>query len=189
MLELIQSPWPWWVAGPALGLTAPALLVIGNRMLGVSATLRATCAAVAPAKIDYFRFDWRRVGGWNLLFALGIGIGGWLAVTYLGAGEVTVSAATGADLAALGLGPVQGLVPAELFEWSALATLPGIVTLVIGGFLVGFGASWAGGCTSGHAILGLTDRQLPSLVAVVGFFVGGLIVTWWVLPLVFGAST
>ena len=55
-----------------------------------------------------------------------------------------------------------------------------------GGFLVGFGARWAGGCTSGHAISGLADLQVPSLVAVVGFFVGGLAVTHLVLPLLLG---
>lgn len=189
MLDLIRQPWPWWVAGPAIGLTVPALLILGNRMLGISSTLRATCAAVAPGRADYFRFDWRRKGGWNLLFALGIGIGGWISVTLLGGGEVTVSAATQADLTALGLGPVRGLVPGEIFSWESLVTLPGFVTLVVGGFLVGFGASYAGGCTSGHAIMGLADFQLPSLVAVIGFFVGGLTVTWFVLPLLLGAPT
>lgn len=188
MLEVIRQPWPWWVAGPAIGLTVPALLLLGNRMLGVSSTLRATCAAVAPVRADFLRFDWRSAGGWNLLFALGIGIGGWIAVTLLGAGEVTVSAATHADLADLGFGPVAGLVPGELFSWSSLATVPGLVALIGGGFLVGFGASWAGGCTSGHAIMGLADRQLPSLVAVLGFFVGGLLVTWVVIPLLFGGG-
>lgn len=186
MLELLRQPWPWWVAGPAIGLTVPFLLVVGNRMLGISGTLRAACAAVAPGRAEYFRFDWRRAGAWNLVFALGVGLGGFIAVAFLGGGEVTISAATRADLAALGLGPAQGLVPPELFSWASLFTVSGFVALVLGGFLVGFGASYAGGCTSGHAIMGLADFQLPSLVAVIGFFVGGLAVTWFVLPLLLG---
>ena len=189
MTDWIFEPWPWWIAGPAIGLTVPLLLVVGNRMLGISANLRATCAAVAPGRADFFRFDWRRVAGWNLLFALGIGLGGFLAVTFLGGGgEVAISEATRADLAALGISGTEGLAPAEIFSWSGLLGVRGLVMLVLGGFLVGFGASYAGGCTSGHAIMGLADLQLPSLVAVIGFFAGGLGVTHFVLPLLFGGG-
>jgi uncharacterized membrane protein YedE/YeeE len=189
MFDWIFEPWPWWIAGPAVGLTVPALLIVGNRMLGISANLRATCAAVAPGRATFFRFDWRRVAGWNLLFAMGIALGGLLAVTLLGGGgEVAISEATRADLGALGISSVEGLAPAELFSWSALASVRGLVVLVFGGFLVGFGASYAGGCTSGHAIMGLADLQLPSLVAVMGFFAGGLGVTHLLLPLLLGGS-
>jgi len=159
-------------------------------MLGVSGNLRATCAAVAPGRAEFFRFDWRRAAGWNLLFAFGIGIGGFLAVTLLGGGgEILISEATRTDLAALGISNFEGLVPTELFSWEALLTLPGLVMLVLGGFLVGFGAAYAGGCTSGHAIMGLADLQLPSLVAVMGFFAGGLAVTHLLLPLLLGGAS
>lgn len=189
MIDWILEPWPWWIAGPAIGLTVPALLVAGNRVLGISSNLRATCAAVAPGRASFFRFDWRRVAGWNLLFALGIGVGGFLAVTLLGGGgEVAISEATRADLGALGITSTDGLAPAEIFSWSGLASVRGLVFLVVGGFLVGFGASYAGGCTSGHAIMGLADLQLPSLVAVIGFFAGGLAVTHLLLPLLLGGA-
>ncbi len=183
MLEWLRQPWPWYVAGPLIGLTVPALLIIGNRMFGISANLRTMCAAVAPRGIEFFRFDWRRVGGWNLTFALGIVLGGALAATVLaGPSEVAISAATRADLAALGITDFQGLVPDDLFSWGRLFTPAGLVVLVVGGFMVGFGAAWGGGCTSGHAIMGLADRQVPSLIAVVGFFAGGLLGTHLVLP-------
>jgi len=190
MFDWILDPWPWWIAGPAIGLTVPTLLIAGNRMLGVSGNLRATCAAVVPGRAEFFRFDWRRVAGWNLLFALGIGIGGFLAVSFLGGGgEVAVSEATRADLAALGITSIEGLVPAELFSWESVASVRGLIFLVLGGFLVGFGAAYAGGCTSGHAIMGLADLQLPSLVAVVGYFAGGLAVTHLLLPLLLGGAS
>jgi len=54
--------------------------------------------------------------------------------------------------------------------------------LVGGGILIGFGTRWAGGCTSGHAISGLSNLQLPSLIAVIGFFIGGIIMTYFLLP-------
>jgi len=189
MLDWILDPWPWWIAGPAIGLTVPTLLIVGNRMLGVSGNLRATCAAVAPGRADFFRFNWRSVAGWNLLFALGIGLGGFLAVTFLGGGgEVLVSEATRADLATLGITSTEGLAPSEIFSWANVLSVRGLIFLVLGGFLVGFGAAYAGGCTSGHAIMGLADLQLPSLVAVIGFFAGGLAVTHFLLPLLLGGG-
>lgn len=187
MLDLIREPWPWYVAGPLIGLVVPALLLLGNKMFGISANLRTVCALVSPNVAEYFRFDWKRVGGWNLAFALGIVLGGGLAGTVLaGPAEVAISAATRADLAALGIQDFQGMVPADLISWQALLSGPGFLVLVVGGFLVGFGAAYGGGCTSGHAITGLADLQLPSLIAVIGFFAGGLTVTHLVLPWLIG---
>jgi uncharacterized protein len=185
MLDLLFGPWPWYVAGPIIGLFVPALLLVGNKLFGLSSNLRHACAAVAPGRADFFRYDWRRAGGWNLAFAAGILAGGFLAGTLLGAGEsVAISEATRAELAALGVTDFSGLAPAELFSWEALLSWQGAALIVGGGFLVGFGAAWAGGCTSGHAIAGLADLQLPSLIAVGGFFVGGLVATHLLLPLI-----
>jgi len=179
----LSEPWPWYVAGPLIGLFVPALLLVGNRMFGISSNLRHVCAAGMPGRVEFFRYDWRRAGGWNLAFALGILIGGALAGRFLDGGAgVSLSSAARDSLTALGLNDFTGLAPRELFTWSALASWRGLVLLVGGGFLVGFGTAYAGGCTSGHAISGLADLQLPSLVAVAGFFAGGLIGTWLLLP-------
>lgn len=187
-LRLLAEPWPWYVAGPVIGLFVPALLLAGNRMFGVASNLRHLCAASFPGRVEFFRYDWRRVGGWNLAFVCGIVIGGALAAHVLSNGaSVQLSAATRDSLAALGIRDLTGLAPRELFHWGALATWRGLVMIVGGGFLIGFGTAYAGGCTSGHAISGLADFQLPSLIAVLGFFAGGLISTWLLLPLLLGA--
>jgi len=184
MLEIIRQPWPWYIAGPLVGLVMPLLLLVGGKHFGVSANLRHMCAAVLPGKPEFLRYDWKRTGLWNLSFALGIVIGGWIAARWLGGVEpLALSEATVADLAGFGLAAPEGAVPAELFSWAGLSTLPGFVILVGGGFLIGFGARYAGGCTSGHAISGLANLQLPSLIAVLGFFAGGLISARWLLPL------
>jgi uncharacterized membrane protein YedE/YeeE len=180
---LVSGPWPWYVAGPAIGLFVPALLIAGNALFGVSSSLRHTCAAVFPGKIEYFRYDWKKDGLWNLLFVLGILVGGFLASHYGGPHNVAISEATKIDLAKLGIHDFSGLAPREMFHWSALLSFRGFVLIVFGGFLVGFGTAYAGGCPSGHAISGLADLQLPSLIAVVGFFAGGLIATHFILPL------
>jgi len=189
MIELLVRPWPWYVAGPLLGLFAPILLLVGNRLFGLSSNLRHTCAALLPANIEYFRYEWRRDGGWNLAFAGGILVGGFLAGYLLANPEpVAISTATRADLAALGIRDFTGLVPADLFTVSSLLTPSGLLILVGGGFLVGFGTSYAGGCTSGHGISGVADLQPASMIALVAFFVGGILGTHVLLPLILGGG-
>jgi uncharacterized protein len=185
MVALSSASWPWYVAGPAIGLFVPALLIVGNRVFGVSANLRHLCSAVVPGKLDYFRYDWKRTGLWNLVFAAGILVGGFLASHWAGSQNVAISDETRLALTRLGIHDFSGLAPREVFTWSALLTRGGFVSVVVGGFLVGFGATYAGGCPSGHAVSGLADFQLPSLIAVAGFFAGGLIATHFILPLLF----
>jgi uncharacterized membrane protein YedE/YeeE len=182
----MSSPWPWYVSGPLIGLIVPLLLLIGGRQFGVSANLRHLYAACGFSRNPFFSYDWKREGAWNLVFALGLVLGGIIGVHVLSGGSVTpaISEATRADLARLGITDLSGLVPSQLVSWRALSTWPGFVTMVVGGFLVGFGARWAGGCTSGHAISGMASFQLPSLLAVLGFFAGGLLMTHFLLPLV-----
>ncbi len=188
IFDALTSPWPWYVAGPLIGLTVPLLLLLGDKWFGVSSSLRHACAVV-PSRIPFFRYDWRSVGGWNLAFALGIVAGGFVGGVLLANPEpLRVAASTTADLAALGVAVDGGLAPEALFSVAALSDPRVWAILLGGGFLVGFGARYAGGCTSGHAISGLSNLQLPSLVAVVGFFVGGLAMTHLLLPLLLGGG-
>ncbi|HEV2148767.1 MAG TPA: YeeE/YedE thiosulfate transporter family protein [Longimicrobiaceae bacterium] len=185
MPEFLTRPWPWYVAGPLLGLFAPLLLLLGNKLFGLSANLRHACAAVLPRDVAYFRYDWRREGGWNLAFALGILAGGVLAgAVFANSEPVAIAAQTRADLLALGIRDFGGLVPDDLFSWGSLLTLRGLTVVVLGGFLVGFGTAYAGGCTSGHGITGVADLQPASFLALAGFFVGGIVGTFFLLPLV-----
>jgi uncharacterized membrane protein YedE/YeeE len=184
MPAFASAPWPWYIAGPVIGLFVPALLIVGNRMFGVSSNLRHMCAAFLPGGVEHFRYDWKRTGLWNLIFLAGITVGGFLASQLVGPHSIESSERTRLALAGLGIHDFSGLAPREVFMWSVLLTTKGIVSVVLGGFLVGFGTAYAGGCTSGHAISGLADLQLPSLVAVVGFFAGGLLATHFILPLI-----
>lgn len=184
MIEMLSRPWPWYVAGPLIGLMVPLLLILTGKPFGISSSLRHICAATIPGRNSYLQYNWKKEGLWNLTFVLGILIGGFLAVTWLGnPAPINISDSTVSDLHELGITDLNGLVPAQLFSWSGLLTVPGFVAIVIGGFLLGFGARYAGGCTSGHAIMGLATFQKSSLVAVIGFFIGGLFVTYLVLPL------
>lgn len=186
MSQLFTHPLHWSIAGPLIGLVVPALLLLGNKSFGVSSNFRHLCAAVWPDRNEYFSHDWKRLGGWNLAFLSGIFAGAILAWQLAPPLEVAISPDTAAALHRLGLTDLTGLAPHEVFAWSSLFTLKGFVSVVVGGFLVGFGTAYAGGCTSGHAIAGLADLQPASLVAVCGFFAGGLAGTYFVLPMLFG---
>jgi uncharacterized membrane protein YedE/YeeE len=178
----LTAPWPWYVAGPLIGLMVPLLLLTGNRTFGVSSCMRHLCAATVPGTIRHFRYDWKSTGLWNLIFLAGIFLGGVVGGRVLGGSGESLAPATRADLAALGIHDLSGIVPREILSWSSLMTASGCTLLVGGGFLVGFGSAYAGGCTSGHAISGLADLQLPSLLAVMSFFAGGLLATHFLLP-------
>lgn len=185
MLELLTRPWPWYVAGPLVGLMVPLLLILGNKQFGVSSNLRHACAAILPSSVAYFRYDWRKAGTWNMVFVLGIVAGGFIAGVLLENPEpVAISAATVRDLSALGIRDFSGLVPGDLFAWTSLLTFRGLAVIVFGGFLVGFGTAYAGGCTSGHGLSGIADLQLPSLIALIGFFAGGILGSFVLLPLI-----
>lgn len=186
LADLLNRPWPWYVAGPLLGLFVPLLLILGNKQLGMSGSLRAICAAAAPRRdrIEFFRYDWKGTGLWNVAFGIGLLLGALLTATVSGIPAPAIAPATQAALAAEGLGNAAGLVPVEIFSWRALLTIPGAVCMLGGGFLVGFGATYAGGCTSGHGVMGLATRQVPSLIALGGIFAGGLFATVVLLPVI-----
>ena len=186
MIEFLSQPWPWYVAGPLIGLMVPALLVLSGKPFGVSSSLRHMCAATIPSGFEYFKYDWKQRGGWSLLFVSGILLGGLVAGTFLANPDpIALSSATVADLTAMGIQDFNGLAPDDLFTWSGLMTVPGFIAIVVGGFLVGFGARYAGGCTSGHAIFGMATFQKASLIATLSFFVGGLIITYLIYPMLF----
>ena len=182
MIRLLSESWPWYIAGPLIGLFVPALLVAGNKVFGISSNLRHICAAIVPSKVEFFRYDWKDAGLWNLVFLLGVLLGGFAASHIGSQHDIAISSATQATLSHLGLHDLSGIAPHEIFSWQALFTVRGLVSIVAGGFLVGFGTAFAGGCTSGHAISGLANVELPSLIAVFGFFSGGLAATYLILP-------
>ena len=184
MLDAILNPWPWYVAGPVIGLFVPALLLLGNKQFGISSNLRHLCAAIAPGRLEFFRYDWKNQGLWNLAFLAGVLVGGVVAAQLLGAGDVAISTDTKTTLASLGLRDFSGLAPREIFNWAHLLTPRGLLMIVGGGFLIGFGTAYAGGCTSGHAIFGLAALERASLVAVIAFFAGGLLCTYVILPVI-----
>jgi len=181
-MDFLYKPWPWYVAGPLIGLTVPLLLLMGNKPFGISSTMRQICAACFPANIEYLKFDWKKES-WNLFFVGGVFIGGYLAGNLFGNPEpVAVNLKAAATMFSWGVTSFDGQMPESLFNFSSLFTLKGFILIVVGGFLVGFGTRYAGGCTSGHGIFGLSTLQWPSLIATALFFLGGIIVSNWVLP-------
>ena len=187
MNNFLYEPWPWYVAGPLISLIMFAL-IIGGKTFGVSSNLRTICSACGAGKISgFFDFNWK-AQTWNLVFIFGVLIGGYIANNFMTANDsIALASATVDKLNAIGINSEnQSYVPREIFDLSNNDNLIlSILLLSIGGFLVGFGTRYAGGCTSGHAITGLSQLQVGSLIAVIGFFIGGLIVTHFIYPFIF----
>ncbi|WP_338793511.1 YeeE/YedE thiosulfate transporter family protein [Bernardetia sp. Wsw4-3y2] len=184
MIEFITQPWSWYVAGILVGLTVPTLLIIGNKSFGISSSLRHVCAMCIPAKIPFFQYEWKKEI-WNLFFVVGILLGGMIAANFLSnPNDVQIAATLQADLTTYGIIDYSNLVPLDIMNWDSFFTLKGFLLMVVGGFLVGFGTRYAGGCTSGHAIMGMSTFQFPSFVATCCFMIGGFIMANWILPLI-----
>ena len=182
----IYEPWPWYVSGLMIALVMFLLLMVGKNF-GMSSNLRTLCTLCGAGNTsDFFKFDWK-TQKWNLVVILGAVIGGYIGAHFLSSDlTVVINPETVKDLKALGFESAgSAYLPTELFELSALTNIKSLLILSIGGLLVGFGARYAGGCTSGHAISGLSNLQLPSLIAVIGFFIGGLTMIHFIFPLIF----
>ncbi|MEO5595215.1 MAG: YeeE/YedE thiosulfate transporter family protein [Chitinophagaceae bacterium] len=183
-IDWIKQPWPWYVAGPLIGLTVPILLILGNKTFGISSSLRHICAACFPAGISFFQYNWKKET-WNLFFAAGIVLGSFIAATLLNNHQpVLINVRLASELHSYGINDYHNLVPADIFNWQSLLTVKGFILMVAGGFLVGFGTRYAGGCTSGHSIMGLSNLQWPSLVATCCFMAGGFIMANLILPFI-----
>lgn len=184
MIEVIQQPWPWYVAGPLIGLMVPLLLILGNKTFGISSSLRHVCAICLPQKIPFFHYDWKKEA-WNLFFVGGVITGGFIAATFLMNGHpVIINPKLVTELSSYGITDYHSMVPKQLFNWQQLFTIKGFILMVVGGFFVGFGTRYAGGCTSGHSIMGLSNLQFSSLVATICFMAGGFIMANLILPLI-----
>ncbi|MCI4647826.1 MULTISPECIES: YeeE/YedE thiosulfate transporter family protein [Phaeodactylibacter] len=189
LVQFISQPWHWAVSGAAIALVL-ALMTWMGRSFGVSTTFKAFCSAAGAGKVsDFFKMDVKEEF-WRIAFVIGGLIGGYIATHFLQSPEpVAISPETVDYLATIGINYPEadakgiGFVPTSLFNFESLS---GILMAVGGGFLVGFGARYGDGCTSGHAISGLAHFQLPSLITVIGFFIGGLAMTHFIFPFLVG---
>jgi uncharacterized membrane protein YedE/YeeE len=182
-MELLSQTWHWSISGILIGLVMLFLIYFG-KTFGMSSNLRSLCAMTGIGKkISFFDWDWKSQR-WNLVVVAGAMIGGFVAVQFLhDPSNVTINPKTIEQLSLMGIDEPNGkLLPSTIFEDLSPKM---IFILIVGGILIGFGSRYAGGCTSGHAISGLSNLQVPSLKAVIGFFIGGLLMAHFLLPLIF----
>jgi hypothetical protein len=187
MSEFLSQPWPWYVSGPLIGLMVPLLLWMGNKKFGVSSSFRTICSMCVPMKPEagYLGYDWKSEV-WNLFVMAGIMAGGYIGFNVIGSGaDIPLTEVARTTLSGSGVTDFYNLLPADFFNWDTLLTWKGILRIFIGGILIGFGTRYADGCTSGHAIFGISTMQWGSMVALIGFFIGGLISTHLLFSLFF----
>lgn len=177
--RIINEPWPWWVGGPLIGLFVLVLLVVESKQLGISSSYQYICSRMSPMQLEYFKD--RTKSKWQFFFVIGLVLGGVLIYLLIPSYQIGISESTIAALSEYGVSEQVGYVPSELFNGSVSSLL----ILTAGGFLIGFGARYANGCTAGHAIMGVSQLATSSIVATVCFFIGGLIATFFIIPLIF----
>lgn len=186
MINFILAPWPWYVGGPLIAITLLLYFYFGKNF-GISTNFETICTISGAGKIsDYFKKDWKE-RDFALLFVVGLIIGGFISSQFLIPDQnIDLNQKTVQELQEIGFKNVgESFFPNEIFSSTSVLSLKGFIILVLSGFLVGFGTRYAGGCTSGHAITGLSSLQIPSLMAVIGFFIGGIIAAWFIIPLIF----
>lgn len=185
-MDFLTQPWAWYISGPAIALILLLFNYFGKGF-GVSSNLETLCTMAGAGKVsDYFKKDWKE-RDWGLIFIVGLLIGGFVASKFLSINSINLNPKTVQELADLGFANAgkTSIVPSEIFSVESMLSIKGFLILLIAGVFIGFGTRYAGGCTSGHAITGLSSLQLPSLIAVIGFFIGGLVMTWIIFPLIF----
>ena len=186
IMDVFFQTWPWYISGFLIGMIMLSLIYFGKHF-GMSSNLESLCSMSGLGKkISYFDFDWK-ANKWNLIVVLGAVLGGFVAANYMSdPTNVSINSKTIEQLAVLGIDAPNGkLAPEVLFGNQIFESPKSILILLCGGVLIGFGTRYAGGCTSGHAISGLSNLELPSLKAVIGFFIGGLLMAHLILPLIF----
>ena len=159
------TPIHWAVAGAGIAAVTLCLLYLGSRRLGISTGFEDVCSLVLSQ--PYFRRDAVRSGRrWRLPLLAGLVLGGFLSAVTGGGWSPTL---------ALGMfDQVIGLGPSGKLAW-----------MFAGGLCIGFGTRLAGGCTSGHGIFGLSNFEVPSLIATLSFMAGGIVVTQVVYGVIF----
>ena len=184
LIQAIQGSWPWYVSGPIVGAMVPLMILVGSRSFGISQNLEHLCAITQPQfiRVSFFKYDWK-TSAWSLVFATGVLLGGFLAANVL-PNPIPPQLSVEAQqlFFSWGLSEITLYNPAEVFGLSSY----NITLLLLGGVFIGFGTRYAGGCTSGHAITGLSTLQPQSLIAVIGIFSGGLLASQYLVPLIIG---
>lgn len=185
MIDYLKNPWPWFVAGPLIGLIVPTLLIIGNKNFGISSSLRHICASCIPRNIDYFQYNWKKEI-WVWMFISGIFLGAWVASTFLNnPSAIVIHPELVEELSQYGITDFSNaFLPEQVFSWAGIASWRGFISIFIGGILIGFGTRYADGCTSGHSIMGLSALNWPSLVATVCFMLGGFLAANVIVPII-----
>jgi uncharacterized membrane protein YedE/YeeE len=185
-MDIILQAWPWYVAGPLIALAMYLMYYFGKKF-GVSSNLETVCAMGGAGRfVDFFKFDWRK-NKWNLVFVVGLIAGGFISDQWLTPDQtVSLNPKTVEELSDMGFANAGATyLPDEIYSIKTMLTFKGFFILLVAGILVGFGSRYAGGCTSGHGIVGLSSLSKESFIAVGGFFIGGLIMTWLILPYIF----
>lgn len=168
-----MEQWPPHVVGAGIGVLSWLTFVLSDKPLGCSTAFARTSGMIerlfrgkkVTEKAYYKKFA--PTVDWEWMLVLGVIIGAFMSSKLSGQFELR-------------------WIPAR---WGAVAGEARIVRWLasfIGGVIMGFGARWAGGCTSGHGISGTLQLAVSSWVAAICFFAGGIATAMLIFKVLLG---
>jgi uncharacterized membrane protein YedE/YeeE len=171
-----NEPLAWYIAGPLIGLIVPLLLLLKEKQFGISSSYRFLISGFTK-KNDYFNYN-REQDAWQFYFAIGLVLTG-LFYNWNGY-DLNALKTTKTNVVGFSGGDVMHYV-----STSGFYDLSNWAIFLFGGVLIGFGSRYSNGCTAGHCIMGMSQFSLTSFIATIGFFIGGLIATYFIIPYLF----
>jgi len=159
---LTETHWSPYIVGIGIGILSWLTFLISKKPIGCSTAFARTSGMIEKLfrgkKVEqklYYK-EVEPVVDWEWMLVLGVVIG------------ALISALLSGDFR-------WQWVPSRWAATFGTAVFPRVIVAITGGICLGFGARWAGGCTSGHGISGTLQLAVSSWVAAISFFIGGII--------------
>lgn len=165
--------WSPYVVGAGIGILSWFAFLLSDKPLGCSTAFARSSGMIekllrgkeAEQKLYYQKFA--PVIDWQWMLVLGLIIGAFISAKLSGQFQFS-------------------WIPSQ---WQAMvgdAPLIRWIVALTGGIIMGFGARWAGGCTSGHGISGTLQLAVSSWLAAMSFFVGGILTAMLIFRILLG---
>jgi hypothetical protein len=163
MMEWLKmTQWSPYAVGIGIGILSWLSFLLSDKPIGCSTAFSRTSGMVERlfrgsrvAEKPYYK-KFTPTIDWEWMLVIGILVGAFISAQLSGEFRATWIPQMWASSFGSGIG----------MRW---------IVALIGGVLIGLGARWAGGCTSGHGISGTLQLAVSSWLAVMGFFVGGIV--------------
>lgn len=158
---LMMEQWSPYAAGIGIGILSWVTFLLSDKPIGCSTAFSRTSGMIEKsfwgdgvAEKVYYKLFVPSID-WEWMLVLGIFLGSFISAFLSGQFKITWTP----------MKWIETFGDTPFLRW---------ITALLGGIIMGFGARWAGGCTSGHGISGTLQLAMSSWIATICFFIGGV---------------